>query len=115
MKRGPKTKATEEELDSWFSAAEPSTEPLADEVRAIAAERHALNVLIAEGDWRGASEIARLDARESVSDVVRSALRRYIEQHPLEPGIRKMVEESLEFEHRTRERRRDVMAARTGP
>lgn len=74
----------------------------------LANEKHPLNVLVSEYDWQRSLEAARLENGASVSDVVRRALDRYLEQHPAAAHIRSVAEMALDFEVRVRESRNSL-------
>jgi len=72
----------------------------------IAKERHALNVLVPELDWLRSQELIGLQAGiDSVSDVVRAALKAYLDNHELTDHLFDGAMYALRFQAE-RERRR---------
>jgi Arc/MetJ-type ribon-helix-helix transcriptional regulator len=96
----------------------PDTETVPDrsqvsdqEVQDLASQRHALNVLITEYDWQRALEAVRLEGLDSVSDVVRRALRKYLDEHPAAELFDEAALHSLKFELMRQKRRRPYARA----
>jgi len=93
MPRAPKPLSTD------LDPAEHSLELLE-----LAETRHPLNVQIPEYDWRRAPELAIARGDESVSDVVRRALRRELDDAPEAERIRREAETGLRLEIERRQR-----------
>lgn len=75
------------------------------EIIELALTRHALNVLILEFDWQRAIEAVRVDDVDSVSDIVRYALAKYLDEHPRADLLRDFAQDALKFELSRRKRR----------
>jgi Arc/MetJ-type ribon-helix-helix transcriptional regulator len=64
----------------------------------LARTRHALNVAINEYDWNRMQEAARELGTASVSDVVRRALREWLDRQPESERFDRIARMALEFE-----------------
>jgi Arc/MetJ-type ribon-helix-helix transcriptional regulator len=89
---------------------------LPDDLQKLASRKHAINVVITEMDWLLATHEARSQEEESVSDVVRRALRALLDSSPHrdfnhEDAVRDL-EHQAEFE-RVREQRANMQMIAT--
>ena len=64
----------------------------------LAEQRHALNVLVTEYDWLRAQELAELRGATSVSDIIRSALDRELNDAPERDHLRAVATRRLRDE-----------------
>ena len=81
------------------------------ELMDLAEERHPLNVQINEFDWRCLQEIAIRRGEEFVSEVVRRAIRREIDEAQDVEQVRQRAIRDLEYELERRDQRKKELAA----
>lgn len=72
------------------------------ELAELARSRHALNVALNEYDFNRVQEAARRMGTTSVSDVVRRALREWLDRHPDGDKFAAIARMALEFELATK-------------
>lgn len=82
------------------------------DLRELAEERHALNVLVPEFDWLRAQELAEIRGDDSVSDVIRRALSRELNDAREAEHLRIEATNRLKFERDRRQRKANFSAER---